>query len=129
MSKPTPKIDHRKLPRQKRPPSARDQAILVAYRTQGRTQVSLARQHGISQRRVSEIVRRVERWRADLIPSEENQLEHEQQVRLDRWLERERGQAIYDRGIRAFDHAPKELTTTRTGHRDGKKFEEKTVRQ
>jgi hypothetical protein len=129
MSHVTPKPDHRKLPRKKRTPSARDQAILVAYRTQGCTQASLAKEHHISQRRVSEIVRRVERWRANLIPDQESELDHEQRVRLDRWLERERGQAIFDRAIRAFDNARPELKTTRAGHRDGKPFEETTVRQ
>ena len=97
MSNPEKKIDHRTLPRKKRAPSARDQAILVAYRTQGRTQASLAKEYGLSQRRICEIIHRVERWLADLIPSEANQLDDEQRQRLDRRLERERDQAIYDR--------------------------------
>jgi hypothetical protein len=125
----SPATDHRRQPRKKRAPNARDQQILVEYRTQGRTQAAIADDNGISQRRVSEIVRRVERWRANLIPKQENQLDYEEQQRLDRCLARERSQALFDRGLRGFDQAPKTLTTKRKGQRDGKPFEEETIRE
>jgi hypothetical protein len=125
--------DHRRLPRQKRPPRGRDQAIFVAYRTQGRTQAELAKDYRLSQSRVSAIIRRVEHWLADKrggdVALAEPPLDHAQQLRLDRWLHRERSQAIYDRAIRAFDHGPSELTTCREGERDGKQFKDETRRQ
>src|SRR5262245_6481526 len=68
MSTPNPAADHRPsnhrtLPRRKQPPSLRDQGIFLAYRTSGRTQASLAAEYKVSQRRISQIVQRVERWR------------------------------------------------------------------
>src|SRR5262245_15975388 len=112
--------NHRRRPRAKRPPSSRDQAIYVAYRSTGRTQAELAEDYHLSQRRISAIVQRVERW---VVESPTARLQ------LDRRQERERSQAIYDRAIRAFDHAPKQLKTARKGQRDGKPFEEETYRE
>src|SRR5215207_8753611 len=125
----TPKPDHRKLPRKKRTPSGRDQAIFVARRTLGRTTLELAAEHGLSPSRISQIVRRVEKWRANASPLEDGDLNHQERQRLERWLARERSQAIYDRAIRAYDTAPPELTTTKSGARDGKQFSEQTRRQ
>src|SRR5688572_21772431 len=120
--------DHRSLPREKRTPRSRDLAILVAYRTRGCTQAELAKEYDLSQRRISTILRRVEHWIASGgapgvsegypsgsgatagLPS--GALDRHAQLRLDRWLERERNQSIFDRAIRAHDHAPRELTTT-----------------
>ena len=126
---PAAKPDHRTLPRKKRAPSSRDQAILVAYRVQGRTQADLAEDNRLSQRRISEIVRRVERWRADLIPAAENELDRGQRERFERWLERERLQAIHTSAMRAHDAQVTELKTVREGQRDGKPFKDETRRQ
>src|SRR6266436_1678313 len=61
MSDSITKPDHRTLPRRKRPLSTRDQAILLAYRTQGRTQAQHAADFRLSQSRISQILRRAER--------------------------------------------------------------------
>jgi transposase len=131
MSNPLPaaKPDHRTLPRKKRAPNLRDQAILVAYRVEGRTQAKLAEDYDLSQSRISAIIRRVERWRADLIPAAENELDGSQRQRLERWLERERLQAIHTRAMRAHDAQVRELKTVREGHRDGKPFQDETRRE
>src|SRR5687768_16939272 len=105
-NRPTP--DHRTLPRKKRAPSQRDQAILVAYRVNGRTQADLAEQYDLSQSRISAIVRRVERWRAELVLVDEDELDNRQRRRLESWLERERLQGIYERSMRAYDTQPAE---------------------
>src|SRR5262245_17270386 len=129
MSHTSPITDPGKRPRKKRAPNARDQEIFVAYRTQGVTQARLAEDNGLSQRRISEIVSRVERWRADVNPRQENELDHEQQQRLDRYLERQRNQILWDRGIRGHDNAKPTLKTRKKGQRDGKKFSEVTIRE
>jgi len=123
------KPDHRSLPRKKRPPTARDQAIFLAYHVTARTQTELAEDYDLSQRRISEIIKRVERWRADLIPAAEGELEPKQQQRVDRWLVHERLRCVYDRSIRAYDTQALELKTTRKGDRDGKPFHDETTRQ
>ena len=125
----SPLTDHRRRPRKKRAPSARDQAILLAYRTRGCSQEELAEDNHLSQRRISQIIQRVERWLADRNPAAENQLDHQQRQRLERELERERLQAIYSRSIRDYDRTPSELTTSRSGQRGENAFHEETVRQ
>ena len=124
----SPANDHRRQPRKKRAPSARDQAIVLAYRTRGCSQEELAHDNRLSQRRISQIVQRVERWLADRHPAAENQLDHAQRQRLERELERERLQAIYSRSIRDYDRAPTELKTKRAGQRGDHKFQEETTR-
>ena len=117
------KKDHRSLPRQKRAPSARDQAIFLAYRTQGRSQAKLAEENGLSQRRISQIVRRTQHWLDHGIPTlhttppsayslalpSSDRLDRQ---RLERRLARERDQAIFDRALHQHDHQPKALVTT-----------------
>ena len=119
----TDKNNHRSLPRQKRPPSARDQAIFLAYRTQGRSQAKLAEENGLSQRRISQIVRRTQHWLDHGIPTlhttppsgyslalpSSDRLDRQ---RLERRLARERDQAIFDRALHQHDHQPKALVTT-----------------
>ena len=121
--------DHRTRPRKKRAPSSRDQAIFLAYRAGGKSQAQLAEDNHLSQRRISEIVRRVEHWRANLLPAAAGELEPQQQARLERYLEQQRLQGIYDRAIRAYDTQPQELKTARQGDRDGKPYHDQTTRE
>jgi hypothetical protein len=124
-----PKPDHRSLPRKKRLPSARDQAIYVSRMARGCSQASLAKEHRLSQSRISQILRRVERWRANLRPSDCGELDHAQRQRIERQLERERHQELYDRGLRGFDSAPQQLTTKKEGKRGENDFTETTTRE
>jgi len=64
----TSPTNHRSLPRRKRLPCARDQDIFIAYRTQGRTQEQLAEDNKVSQRRIGQIIHRVEHWLANYAP-------------------------------------------------------------
>lgn len=115
-------------PRKKPAPSARDQELYVAYQTTGLTQTELAGQYGLTQCRVSQIVRRVEAWRATANPQPGAEAPGErtvrQQQRLDRWLERERSEAILRDALRHFNQ-PQQVKTTKTGPRG----EEVTVRE
>jgi hypothetical protein len=52
-----------------------------------------------------------------------------QRQQLERELERARAQAIYDRSLRAFDNAQKELKWVKEGQRDGKPFCDETRRE
>jgi len=129
MSTAAPKPDHRTLPRKKRPPSDRDQALYVARHTRAWSQAKLAEEFHLSQPRVSQILQRVAQWRAGFGPRAAGELDHAGQQRLERFLARERYQSIYDRAIREFDAAPKELTASKSGERDGKKFSEESRRE
>ena len=122
------KPDHRTLPRRKRPPSSRDQAIYLARHALGWSQAQLAQQFQLSQPRVSQILRRVEQWRARTGSPVERELDAAGRRALERQLERERSLALYDRAIRAFDAAPRELTAHKRGERDGKTFSEDSQR-
>jgi hypothetical protein len=56
---------HPPKPRRRGAPSERDQHIYLDYQTTGRTQADLAADHGLTQCRISQIIRRVEKWLAD----------------------------------------------------------------
>jgi hypothetical protein len=122
------KPDHRTLPRKKRPPSERDQMIFLARHTHAWTQAKLAEEFHLSQPRVSAILRRVEQWRSGYGPQAAGEIDHAGRQRLERFLDRERNQGIFDRAIRGFDEAPKELTADKSGDRDGKKYSEQSRR-
>ena len=51
-------------PRRRPEPSQRDQQIYLEYQTTGRSQEDLAKEHGLTQCRISQIIRRVEAWLA-----------------------------------------------------------------
>jgi hypothetical protein len=146
MSDAEKKTDHRKLPRRKRPLSTRDQAILLASRTQARTQAQLAKDFHLSQSRISQILRRAARLEAEPVSSFKFQVSSPADAvsTLTRGSEREtcnvelgtcnvaslaRAQDIFTRALRSFDHWPKALKTTRHADRDGKTLDEQTLRQ
>jgi len=123
------KSDHRQLPRAKREPSPRDLAIYAARHSLGWTQEQLAEKYEVSQRRISAILKRVEAWRGNTRPEEQGELDPAARQRLERYLERERNQAIYDRAMRAFDAAPQVLKTTKKGERGGVTYSEEVTRE
>ena len=49
-------------PRTRPAPSSRDQQIYLDYQTSGKLQDELAEQYGLTQCRISQIIRRVEKW-------------------------------------------------------------------
>ena len=119
-----PKPDHRTLPRKKRPPSPRDQALFDLRQAKGWTQERIAKEHRLSQSRVSQILRRVAAWR----DAQQAELAGEQERHQSR-LERARHQELYERSLREFDGVPQELTTIRRIHRGQAVVCETTRRQ
>ena len=120
--------DHRTRPRKKRPPCYRDQQILLQY-LGGRSQEELAEKHRVSQPRISKILQRVRKWRANRRPQEAGELTHQEQQRLDYWQRRQMQEDIYRRSLRDYDHAPKQLTTSKVKtDKDGNEIHEVTTR-
>ena len=124
MSTTTARPDHRTRPRQKRPPKFRDQAIYLQYLDGGRSQEELAEKHRLTQSRISQIISRVQKWRANLRPQESGELSHEERQRLDYFANREMHESIRRRAIRDYDAAPKQL---KISHGSSKQ-KEKTVK-
>jgi hypothetical protein len=118
-----------KQPRRRPSPSRRDQELYVRYQTTGITQAELAGDCGLTQCRVSQIIRRVEKWRAEINPQPHDltpaggQTPLEQR-RLDRWLERERNEVLFKQSLRQAQQ-PQVVKTTKTGP-DG---QEVTIRE
>jgi hypothetical protein len=118
-----------KKPRRKPSPSQRDQELYVLYQTTGMTQDELAEKYRLTQCRVSQIVRRVEKWRAEINPQPHDLTPAGgktpvEQRRLDRWLERERSEAIIKQALRNSER-PQQVKTTKTGPNG----EEVTIRE
>jgi Sigma-70, region 4 len=123
-----PKPDHRRLPRKKRQPSERDQALFNLRQAKGWTQERIAKEHRLSQSRVSQILRRVAAWREAQQPGSGAELAGEEE-RHERRLERARHQEMYERSLREFDSVPPEWTSVRRIHRGQAVVCETTTRQ
>src|SRR5262245_13045090 len=122
--------DHRTLPRKKRPPSLRDQGIYLEFLDGGRTQADLAENHRLTQPRISQILSRVQKWRANLRPQEEGELSYEERRRLNYYANREMHESIRRRAIRDYDSAPRQLKTSKTKtDKDGNIIQEEIVRE
>lgn len=125
----TPQGDHRRRPRRKRRPSLRDQAIYRDYHVLCRTQAELAAEHKLSQRRIGQIVQRVEKWQATVCPGADGVPSLDEQQRLEWQLTRARLQEVYRRSLRHDDAQPRFVATVKTSASEGKKAVAKTVRQ
>jgi hypothetical protein len=117
-------------PRRRAAPSQRDQQLYVEYQTSGVTQLELAEKYQLTQCRISQIVRRVAAWRGGIDPAGRplppGDLTQQEQRRLDRWLERQRNEAIFKAALRKID-LPQITTTTKTDA-DGQ-VKERAVRE
>jgi hypothetical protein len=114
-------------PRKRPAPSQRDQQIYVEYQITGRRQVELAEKHGLTQTRISQIIRRVAAWRANSDPRETGDLTQAERERLDRWLEYERLSFVCREAMHHFQQQQK-LVAHKHGTRDDKTFDETTER-
>ena len=76
------------------PPSGRDFAIFEAVHQDGTSTWRLAEEHGISQTRVRQIMRRVAEWLADSLPVKTDE-QRENEVRLAQHLAADRLQNLY----------------------------------
>jgi hypothetical protein len=81
-------------------PRERDLEIYAAVRVDGRRQVDVAAALGITQGRVSQIVRSVQRWRAGM--GLEAELERRDRQAVDRWLEELRIDKLYEETMELF---------------------------
>ncbi len=87
-----------RFPRQA--PSERDLQVYAAVRVDGRRQVDVAAEFGLSQGRVSQIVRCVNQWRAGL--GIDAELERRDRKSVDRWLEQLRIEKLYEETMELF---------------------------
>jgi len=96
-------------------PGERDLQIYAAVRVDGRRQVEVAAEFGISQGRVSQIVRRVNRWRVGM--GIEADLEHRDRRSVDRWLEQLRIEKLYEETMELYRRSqePRRRERTVTG--------------
>ena len=118
-----------KKPRKRPAPSRRNQEIFLAYEISGKTQEQIAADTGLTQSRVSAIIRGVRQWRARSVPAEEAELTPLQQQRLDYHLERERLLLVSREALRAYHHQPKSLKTDKQGTRGGQTYDETVDRE
>jgi len=114
----------------RRPPSERDQFIYAQVKVRCRPQKVLAGEIGVSQSRVSQIVRRVEHWFGDCPAEERGELSPNAQRRVERRLEAARQDFLYELYVRKaeeMDAGP--AVTKRTREKNGEVlFEERTER-
>jgi hypothetical protein len=122
------KLSAPRRPRRRPAPSQRDQRIYVEYQVTGRTQTDLAADYKLTQCRVSQIIRRVHRWRADAtLNLEPGTLNAAARRRLDQWKEYERLNFACREAIRHFRLEQKTMTHKK-GERGDKSFDETTER-
>jgi hypothetical protein len=108
-----------------RTPSSRDQEIYAKYNFEGRRQTELAADYGLSQNRISEIIRRVTAWKSSVDSAhQESPQDH---ARLLRQVQDERLNLICREAIRHF-YDSQTTITRKSGTRGDKPFEERTER-
>lgn len=110
-------------------PSLRDQQIFTSYHVSGKTQEQLAGDYGLTQCRISQIIRRVAAWRSQADPEEEGDLSASQQQRLDRWLEHQRLETVIRLALCHFHQEQRTINTTKTTDRGEKSFTEQIRRE
>ena len=111
-----PKPDHRKLPRKKRPPSRRDQAIYMQWLAEACPQQQLAEDHGLKQPRISQILQPREEVAGQPAAAGGRRAEPRRSGSgLERWEQQQLHRGIYQRAIRDYDSTPEELTTSKKG--------------
>ena len=100
-----------------RSPGERDLQVFAAVRVDGRRQVDVAAEFGITQGRVSQIVRRVNRWRVGMGIAAE--LERRDRKSVDRWLEQLRIEKLYEETMELYRRSqqPRRKERRGTDHR------------
>jgi hypothetical protein len=102
-----------------RRPSERNRMIHQSIRLLGKHQRDVAAEFGVSQPRVSAIVKQVERWRSLHTPAELDEPQGAERQRLDRWLARQRYETLYVHALRFLEHSQRELMTISDQWKDG----------
>ena len=96
-----------------RSPGERDLQIYAAVRVDGRRQVEVAAELGITQGRVSQIVSSVQRWRVGM--GWEAELERRDRRSVDRWLTQLRIEKLYEETMELFRRSREPRRTERRG--------------
>jgi len=100
-------------PRAQKDPSPRDQQIFADYHVTGLRQTELAGLYDLSQCRISQIIRRVTAWRLTTLDTSYRQASPSDELRLSRWIRKERINLICKEAIRHLAE-PQTVVTTRS---------------
>ena len=115
-------------PRRKQPaPSARNQQIYLDYQTAGCRQTDLAAKYGLTQCRISQIIRRVEKWLHATFDFRPSTFDHSARQALERRLQHDRASAVAREAMRHFKDQQKSITH-KSGTRADKQIDETTER-
>ena len=99
-------------PKDRRPPSARDQEIYRLCKVQCMPQKQVAKDYAMSEGNVSHIMKRVREWLANA-SARGGELDHNQERRLERRIERERLEHLYGKSLRMLEDFEKPAESTR----------------
>jgi len=99
-------------PHERPAPSERDRDIYLLHKAHRVKQKQLAHDYEMSAGRVSQIVKKVGAWFANA-SAKDGELDHDQQRRLERRIERERLEQLYDYNLRMLEDFEKPATSTR----------------
>ncbi len=105
--------------RAKHRPSERNQLIFREVRVLGHSQAGVAQRFGVSQVRVSQICRQVDRWQAWVAAHRRPPADQAQQERLNLLADRERCERIYLAAVGRILRSEERLITERTRVRNG----------
>ena len=111
-----------------REPSLRNRDIYHAVRTQGFTQEEMAEKHGISQTRVSQIVRQCDRWFASPQAAGQVVASPAGRKRLASYVDLARLETIYTLAMRDHQRSEKRQSATTSGTKDGRCWSQTTNR-
>ncbi|MCE9526312.1 MAG: hypothetical protein K8R36_09695 [Planctomycetales bacterium] len=109
-----------------KPPVPRDRLIFEAVLVQGRGQLEVAQEHGISQPRVSKILTEVGAWLCRVLPESAAKEQPEGQLALGFWLVQARLEFLYHKSLTAFDASGQEKVVVKQGKRGEVAWEHKT---
>jgi hypothetical protein len=99
-------------PKDRRPPSERDQEIYRLCKAQRVPQKQVAQDYKIGAPRVSQIVKKVREWLANA-SAKDGELDCNQERRLERRIERERLEHLYGQSLRMLEDFEKPSESTR----------------
>jgi hypothetical protein len=100
--------------RARKTPSARNQRIADEVWVNGRTQVEVAAEYRLSQRRISQICQQVEAWQAQTEAWERGQTCGSKEKEVENELQKRQLTEIYRRSMRAFTRSERPLVSRRS---------------
>ena len=103
-----------KASRERKPPSARNRQIADEVWVNGRTQVEVAAEFRLSQRRVSQICQQVEAWQAQTQAWQRGQTCGSGEKEVENELQKRQLTEIYRRSMRAFTRSERPLLSRRS---------------